>query len=611
MNDLVNDPIASLSVWDYVVFAATLVISALIGVYYYFAGNRQSSNEEYLLGDRRMNVWPISFSLMASFMSAITLLGVPAEVYNFGAIFILINLSYAIGTPICAHFFLPVFYRLKITSAYEYLELRFNRSIRIIASSVFMIQMIFYMGIVLYAPAIALAAVTGFSKWLAIISVGMICAFYCSFGGIKAVLWTDLFQSILMFASLSLVAIRGTIFIGGIETVWQIAEQDGRLNLWQFSLDPTIRHSFWSLAIGGIFIYTSIYGVNQTQVQRLLSSKSLCQAQVALYLSWPVTSLLSFTCVFTGLVMYAYFRGCDPILSASVTKSDQLLPYFMMKVCSQIPGLPGLFIAGIFSGALSSVSSFVNSLAAVTIEDLVKPVLKAQSIQLSQRKEVLVTKFIALFFGLMCLLLTLLAEQMKGILEASLTVFGLVGGPLLGLFTLGMISNKCSCKSASIAFFISLFFGIWIGFGSFSAGPKPQLLHRSTDQCQFDSNQSLTSTNTSVLPTDESEDIFFLYRLSYLYLSGVTFLIELIIGLALSYTFLPNNRVIDPLLVSSLFGGSKNQPVFRGNNLRDQLTNDISVNNVLLGEKEIFLSNPLSFSGAISSNNLELTQLER
>lgn len=541
-----------LSIWDYVVFVVTLIFSALIGIYYYFSGNRQRSNQEYLLANKQMNVWVVSVSLMASFMSAITLLGVPAEIYSFGTIFFFINVSYAFGTPLSAHFFLPVFYRLNITSAYEYLELRFNRTVRILASAIFMLQMIFYMGIVLYAPAIALEAVTGLSKWAAIFSVGIICTIYCCVGGIKAVLWTDLFQSVLMFVSLIIVIVRGTIILGGFDNVMKAALDGGRINMNEFSFDPTIRHSFWTLTIGGIFIYTSIYGVNQTQVQRLLTTKSLRQAQISLYISWPVTSLLSVTCIISGLVMYAFFAQCDPIVSKKVTKPDQMLPYFMMKVCSSIPGLPGLFIAGIFSGALSSVSSFVNSLAAVTIEDLVKPTLRLWSVQLSEKKETLLTKLIALTFGILCLLFTVVAEQMKGILEASLTIFGVVGGPLLGLFTLGMISGKCSPKAAVVAFIFSLAFGIWIGFGSMSSGIKLVPLEKSIQGCSNDSSPMLLTESRE----PETSDVFYLYRVSYLYLAGMTTVVEIFIGLLLSCTCLPNRDKVDSSLISPLFGGS-------------------------------------------------------
>ena len=108
-----------LGVWDYVVFAASLLSSVAIGLYYHFSGGRNQTNRAYLLGDKNLSIWPVSMSLMASFMSAITLLGVPAENYMFSTQFLAINISYIIGTPICAYVFLPVFFQLQNTSAYE------------------------------------------------------------------------------------------------------------------------------------------------------------------------------------------------------------------------------------------------------------------------------------------------------------------------------------------------------------------------------------------------------------------------------------------------------------------------------------------------------------
>lgn len=227
-----------------------------------------------------MSILPIAFSLMASSMSAITLLGVSAEVYVYGSEFILINVSYIIGTPIAAFVFLPVFYRLKLTSVYQYLEMRFNRVVRVMASSIFMMQMVFYMAIVLYAPALSLSAVTGTSKWHSIVSVGVVCTLYCTIGGIKAVLWTDVFQSILMFAAMLVVIVKGTIDVGGLSVVFERSLNGSRIEPIDFSFDPRVRHSFWALAVGGVFIFLSIYGVNQTQIQRLLTSKSLKQAQM-------------------------------------------------------------------------------------------------------------------------------------------------------------------------------------------------------------------------------------------------------------------------------------------------------------------------------------------
>lgn len=233
-----------------------------------------------MLANNSMSVLPIAFSLMASFMSAITLLGVSAEVYVYGVQFVLINLSYVVGTPLAAFVFLPVFYRLRLTSVYQYLEMRFNRTIRLLASTIFMVQMIFYMSIVLYAPALSLSAVTGTSKWHSIVSVGVVCTIYCTIGGIKAVLWADVFQSILMFSAMLAVIVKGASDVGGLSVVFERALNGSRLEPIDFRLDPTIRHTFWSLAIGGIFIFISIYGVNQTQIQRLLTAKSLRHAQM-------------------------------------------------------------------------------------------------------------------------------------------------------------------------------------------------------------------------------------------------------------------------------------------------------------------------------------------
>ncbi|RWR98590.1 putative sodium-dependent multivitamin transporter-like protein, partial [Dinothrombium tinctorium] len=355
-----------------------------------------------------------------------------------------------IGTPIAAFVFLPVFFQMKATSAYQYLELRFSSYVRTTASLVFAIQMILYMGIVLYAPALALSAVTGISKWWSIISVGLVCTFYCTAGGIKAVLWTDVFQSFLMFASMILIIIKGTIDVGGIDIVWKRAMEGNRIQFFNFDADPTVRHTVWSLAIGGIFIYVSLYGVNQTQVQRCLTVRSLRDAKIALFMSWPVTSILSFVSCLCGIVIYAYFYKCDPLSSKIIEKSDQLLPYYVMESISSIPGLPGLFVAGIFSGALSSVSSFVNSLAAVTLEDYVKAIFYKQK-EMSEERAVVISKILAFSYGLICLLVAYLAEKMTGILQASLTIFGVVGGPLLSLYTLGMCTKFCTAPAALIS----------------------------------------------------------------------------------------------------------------------------------------------------------------
>ena len=142
-------------------------------------------------------------------------------------------------------------------------------------------------------------------------------------------------------------------------------------------------------------MYLSLYAVNQAQVQRLLSVKSLPRAQMALWLQLLILFVLSFSMMTAGLVMYAYFRGCDPVKSQQIGSGDQLLPLFVMRTMSDVPGLPGLFVAGILSGSLSTVSSAINSLAAVTIEDYVRPLLvKGKKNKPLNFSEDLIVKFI-------------------------------------------------------------------------------------------------------------------------------------------------------------------------------------------------------------------------
>lgn len=219
----------SFGVWDVVVLVAMLLISAGIGLYYRFTGGKQKTNAEYFLADRNTPVFTVAVSLMASFMSAITLMGVSMENYQYGAIFVVINLGYGIVTPVAAYLYLPVFWNLQTTSAYEYLEMRFGQSTRLAASISYSLQMTLYMGIVLFAPALALKALTGIEQWAAILMIGVVCTFYSTIGGMKAVLITDLFQSALMFVAIYCVIIGAMWRAGGVAPIWQRALEGGRL----------------------------------------------------------------------------------------------------------------------------------------------------------------------------------------------------------------------------------------------------------------------------------------------------------------------------------------------------------------------------------------------
>jgi sodium-coupled monocarboxylate transporter 8/12 len=270
-----------------------------------------------------------------------------------------------------------------------------------------------------------------------------------------------------MFVAVFLVIISGINYAGGISNIIEEAKRGGRFELWNFNPDPTVRHSWFSLIIGGLFTYLSLYAVNQTQVQRLMTVKSLKGAQQALWWSWPILLLLSITTSFSGLVIYYYYKNCDPLLAKRITNADQMMPIYIVDVLGHIPGISGLFVAGVFSATLSTVSSCLNSLAAVTLEDYFKPIYRCiakKEMQVDESRSAVPTKIIAGIYGFVCIGTAFLAEKFGGILQISLTIFGAVGGPLLALFTLGMSFLVPNEYGSVIGLFSGVLISLWIGF---------------------------------------------------------------------------------------------------------------------------------------------------
>uniref|UniRef100_A0A674HZ92 Solute carrier family 5 member 12 n=1 Tax=Terrapene triunguis TaxID=2587831 RepID=A0A674HZ92_9SAUR len=177
---------------------------------------------------------------------------------------------------------------------------------------------------------------------------------------------------VVMVVGFLTVLIQGTIQNGGPNNIWENANNGSRLAVFDFDVDPLRRHTFWTIAIGGTFTWLGIYGVNQSTIQRCISCKSEKQAKLALYLNLVGLWVILVCAVFSGLVMYAHFKNCDPWTAGFISAPDQLMPYFVMDIFSTMSGLPGLFVACAFSGTLSTVAASINALATVTFEDFVK-----------------------------------------------------------------------------------------------------------------------------------------------------------------------------------------------------------------------------------------------
>lgn len=237
LNDSLSVPSGPLSIdkllftsWDYVMFALLLVFSCAIGLYYgFFAKRKQNTTEQYMLGGKKMNIFAVSASLIASHVSATGLLGVPSDIYAYGTQYWMIGIPVLGMALSLLYIYLPVFHDMQVASSFQYLEKRYNRKIRVLASLVYLTQCITYTPIVIYGPSIAFAQVTGIHEHIIGPLICVICIFYTTIGGLKAVVWTDFLQFVIMVASIVAVIFLGIDRAGGWANVWRTADEGGRL----------------------------------------------------------------------------------------------------------------------------------------------------------------------------------------------------------------------------------------------------------------------------------------------------------------------------------------------------------------------------------------------
>ncbi|XP_046401187.1 sodium-coupled monocarboxylate transporter 1-like [Ischnura elegans] len=558
------------AVLDYLVFAAMLVVSALVGVYFgFFAKTRQDTTSQYLMGGRSMGILPISMSLIASYISGIALLGLPAEIYTFGTQYWVIVFSEVFVCATMAIAYIPVFYDLKITSSYEYLKHRFNTSVRLLGSAIFITKMILYIPIVIYVPALAFSQVTGFNLHLITPIVCIVCIFYTTLGGLKAVVWTDTLQTAVMFGGVITILVVGTIQAGGVAEVWRRNQVTGRIEFFNFDLDPRVRHTFWNVTLGNYVSWLASCAVNQAMIQRCLAMSSLKKARAAtMILAVGIMAIVSLSC-YTGLVVYANFHGCDPLLRGAIKKPDQLLPYLVMDMSSTIPGLPGVFISGVFSAALSTMSTGLNSMTGVLYEDFIRPMSGWKH---TEARASIVLKVAVVIIGCVCVTLVFLVEKLGTLIQASKSMAAITAGPLLGIFSLGLFFPWANSKGALAGGLVSMAMVSWISLGTQAAIAAGRITFpkkfTTTAECPvgswpLDISAAPTTTNTLLwnatsaaeyLHSEEAyekESPFFLYSISYLWYTAIGVIIVLSIGLTVSWaTGFNDLEHMDPKLLS-------------------------------------------------------------
>ncbi|PAA58440.1 hypothetical protein BOX15_Mlig031137g1 [Macrostomum lignano] len=529
-------------IWaDYLVFSVFLVGSAAIGIYFSMTGGRQKTTTEYLMGDRSMQLVPVSISILVSFTSAILILGSPAEIYLNGIIYFYYVIGMMLACIISAYTFVPLFFPLKMTSSFEYLEERFgSRAVRIVGNLLYILKGIVYMGIAMYAPSTAMEQVTGkvFKKEYAIVMSGVIGTFYTMLGGLKAVVWTDVFQAGVMISGVFGIFIRAAVDAGGFGSMYYYAEKYDRIVWWEGSPDPTERHTMWGLIIGSAIGWVYTMGVNQASVQRFSSLPSLAKAKWSVLLNVPGSLILTWGSCFMGLAIFGYYAsiGCD-IYGAGWVGKNQIVPYYVMDRMA-VPCFPGLFVAALFSGALSSISSSLNACSAIVWKDILQPF--SYFSRLSERTATIITKALVLLFGILGTGMGFIATSLGGtVLQASLSFSGATGGPSLGLFLLGALFPFVNWVGGLVGPIVGVTLSMWVSIGAYSSSKQEVEVPADTSRCNYTvlpPTRDPTAMSATLPPGLDAW-----YSISYLWYPAVGVFTTIIVGVIVS-------------LIASLFG---------------------------------------------------------
>ncbi|XP_046673776.1 sodium-coupled monocarboxylate transporter 1-like [Homalodisca vitripennis] len=524
------------------VVASMLITSFLIGLYYTFC-NKQETFVDYMLGGRNMGIFPVAMSLVASSVSGLSILGIPTEIYLYGTQVAAANFTLILLTLVIGVFYLPVYYKLQLDSHFEYLQLRFNKHVRILGITLFSLLMIMFLPLVIYIPAVCLNQVTGLSVYSIAFGISGICIFYTTFGGLKAVLWTDVLQNMFTFFGMVFAIIVSCFNLGGVSEIWRINKEGGRLEMFNMDPNPLARNTLWASSIGYFLNYLCILSVVPASVQRYLAVPTLTKARWTLfYVAVCLYIVLNLT-TFFGMILYARYYQCDPVAAGVIKSSSQMVPLYISEVGKNYPGLAGLFVSGILSASLSSVSSWLNSIGGMLYKDI-KDVY-FPNVHHSEGTEFKIIRAVVITLGIASLLLIFVVDKLGTIFQLGITIFGTVLGSTMALFSLGMFFPRANTKGAVTGAIASFFLSGWIIFGAqyyiMTGKLKFPGKITSIDNCpttimeNFNSSTSLLFNYTGVgSPVVADSSVALIYQLSYNYYVVIGLISGIVVGLVVS-----------------------------------------------------------------------------
>ena len=420
-------------------------LCSMIGLSIYLSKG-QSDEEDYFVGGRKLSWWAVGISTMATQTSAISFISIPAFVAlkeGGGLTWLQYELAVPLAIILVMAFLIPFFRQLQLVSVYEYLELRFGSSVRYLVSGIFLISRGLGTGVGVYASGIVLAVCLGIPLWSTILIIGVVTVIYDTIGGITAVVYSDVIQMVVLISGIVICIVYAADIVGGLDGVWASFPEARRI-----AIDPStgLRGAgasvpFWAFLFGGIFLYSSYYGTDQSQVQRELSAATTADTKKSLLLNgfarFPLTALY----VVLGMVMLAVYQKSSGLIErVPYDKPDYLVPQFILLYLPQ--GVRALIFASLMSAAMSSLDSALNSLSAATVHDFIAPRLK------NKERLLAVGKLTTVIWGI---LITGFAFAVGGISETVIESINKIGsaffGPILAAFVVGVLSRKASATS--------------------------------------------------------------------------------------------------------------------------------------------------------------------
>lgn len=454
-------PHAGLQVLDYVAVALYLLVTFAIVLW---SLRRQSTTDDFFLGGRRMPWMAVGLSLMATLMSTISYMGLPGEAIKYGFAFFCGYLALPFSMAVVLCLWVPFFMRLHMTSAYEYLETRFDYRARLLAGLLFLLLRLGWMSLVVYTASLALAQMTDLPLLAIVAAVGLAATVYTCIGGMSAIIWTDVLQFLMLFGGVVIIVGYVVLTTGTGPTHWwaTVSAHTVRHTSPQiFSLDPTVRMTVVTAMLHSFFWTICTHGSDQVVLQRYFSTTSLAAARRSYLVNAAAEVSIVALLALSGLALLSFYLehpGYLPAGMEPMAAGDRVMPYFFAH---QLPaGLGGLLLASFLCDAMQTLDSGVNSITAVASSDLIErlaPLRKA----VKGTSPLLLARVLTLVIGTAVTVLALgVAYQVqhsdRTIVDLMPRSFNMFLGPLASLFFIGMFLPRCTARSALPAVLLGL-----------------------------------------------------------------------------------------------------------------------------------------------------------